>query len=558
VKEEYPDYFTGKRVLEVGSLNVNGTVRDFFTDCFYHGIDLAEGVGVDEVIHVTDLPDGLEFDVVISTEALEHDNQWAKSLKKMYDLTRDGGLLIVSCAGPQRPEHGTTRTDTYSSPFTTDYYRNISMEDFQDALPMDMWADAELSYARKGEDLYFRGLKVAKPAVVEQPQFVKEFNAEARQVAEANVLDFKKPDTLARKKHWTVTAEVCTKDRYTTTLPLTLSAIINQTHKPDKLKIYDDGEQKDLREMSPFNGLLALASDNKIDWEIVHTPRKGQVTNHQHCLDQATTDFIWRVDDDEIPEPNCLQVLLDTVRDSGPHAGDWMENVGAVGGLVHHPASVSPLPAIGVDGSLNDVLRGLNLQWFQWNGSVRETQHLYSTFLYSVAAAKDAGGYPRDLSTVGHREETIFSHQLARAGYKVLVTPYTKTYHLREATGGIRSFSDTQLWEQDEQIFQAYLRAWNIPTIDTKLIVCDFGLGDHLILKAIWPELKRKFPERKWTLALCFPEVFKQETDITVISIADAKLLLGNKFPDHSVYKHCWDNNFERPMAEVMLEFFSK
>jgi hypothetical protein len=175
-----------------------------------------------------------------------------------------------------------------------------------------------------------------------------------------------------------------------------------------------------------------------------------------------------------------------------------------------------------------------------------------------VAAAKDAGGYPRDLSTVGHREETIFSHQLARAGYKVLVTPYTKTYHLREATGGIRSFSDTQLWEQDEQIFQAYLRAWNIPTIDTKLIVCDFGLGDHLILKAIWPELKRKFPERKWTLALCFPEVFKQETDITVISIADAKLLLGNKFPDHSVYKHCWDNNFERPMAEVMLEFFSK
>ncbi len=235
-----------------------------------------------------------------------------------------------------------------------------------------------------------------------------------------------------------------------------------------------------------------------------------------------------------------------------------MEKVGAVGGLVHHPSQVSPLPVSGVDGSLGDVAKGLNLQWFQWNGSVRETQHLYSTFLYSVAAAKDAGGYPRDLSSVGHREETIFSHQLVRAGYKVLVTPFTKTYHLREATGGIRSFNDNTLWEQDEQVFQRYLRAWKIKLDETKLIVCDFGLGDHLIVKGIWPELKRKFPDRKWTLALCCPQVFENEPDVTIISIADAKLLLGNKYEEYSAYKYAWDNNFVRPMPEVMMEFFSK
>ncbi len=38
VKAQAPEHFTGKKVLEVGSQNINGTVRDFFTDCQYVGI----------------------------------------------------------------------------------------------------------------------------------------------------------------------------------------------------------------------------------------------------------------------------------------------------------------------------------------------------------------------------------------------------------------------------------------------------------------------------------------------------------------------------------------
>lgn len=354
----------------------------------------------------------------------------------------------------------------------------------------------------------------------------------------ANALDLRRPPT--------VTACVSTKDRYTTTLPICLSAIINQTRKPEKLKVYDDGEQANLFELAPFDGLLRLAQDKGIDVEVLSTPRKGQVSNHQHCLDAVTTTTIWRVDDDEIPEPNCLEKLLEEMR----------EGVGAVAGLVHHPANVSPLPP-DLSGSLADINRG-NIQWHDWNSGPKEVEHLYSTFAYSVDAAREAGGYPMGLSPAGHREESIFSHKLHRAGYKLLVTPYAKTAHLRQSAGGIRSYSDTALWEHDEGVFQSYLRAWNLPVTDTKLIVCDFGLGDHLILKGIWPELQRKFPDRKWTMALCYPEVFKDEVGITIISIADAKLLLGSRYDEHSVYRYAWDNNFERPMPEVMLEFFGK
>ena len=40
---------TFKRVLEFGSLDINGTVRDVIAADHYHGIDQVAGPGVDEV-----------------------------------------------------------------------------------------------------------------------------------------------------------------------------------------------------------------------------------------------------------------------------------------------------------------------------------------------------------------------------------------------------------------------------------------------------------------------------------------------------------------------------
>lgn len=365
------------------------------------------------------------------------------------------------------------------------------------------------------------------------------------------------PDLSSR--HWTVTAEVSTKDRYTTTLPLTLSAIFNQTRLPDKFVLYDDSEQRipaeELCERQPYEGLFKLAADKGIKWEIQSTPKLGQVANHQHCLDNADTMFIWRCDDDEVPEPDCLETLLNTIRDY--KQGGEAEKIGAVGGLVHHPGAVGELPQ-GVDGSLNDIAAGLNLSWFKWNGGPREVQHLYSTFLFNVNAACESGGYPRGLSPVGHREESIMTHQMHRAGYTLLCTPWAKTYHLRDSTGGIRSYADTALWEHDEHEWQRLLRTWNVVQSDTKVVVLDVGLGDHFCFLGVFPELRRKFPDRKWVLAVCHPTLFENYPDVTIISIADAKLLLGAKYDEYSIYRYAWDRNLEKPMPEIMMEFFSR
>lgn len=154
-----PFFFTGKKVLEVGSLNINGSVRQLFEDdCEYLGIDLGPGPGVDRVIHVTSSEMQTEqFDVVASTEALEHDRDWHASLVRMAFMVKPGGLLLITCATDGRPEHGTAATDKESSPSTLDWYHNISFADFWSALDPKDWQD--FIFRIREDDLYFAGVK---------------------------------------------------------------------------------------------------------------------------------------------------------------------------------------------------------------------------------------------------------------------------------------------------------------------------------------------------------------------------------------------------------------
>lgn len=160
VRRKYWWYFKNKSVLECGSLNVNGSVRSLFWFCNYIGVDIIPGKGVDQVANIADQYSEYPWmDVVVSTEMLEHDDRWRESLRSMYSQLHPGGLLIITCAGPHRAEHGTRRTEPHCSPGTPDYYRNITELDFEEALPPCLFKEYRLEYGRGKMDLYFYGIK---------------------------------------------------------------------------------------------------------------------------------------------------------------------------------------------------------------------------------------------------------------------------------------------------------------------------------------------------------------------------------------------------------------
>ena len=339
-----------------------------------------------------------------------------------------------------------------------------------------------------------------------------------------------------------VTATISTKDRYHDTLPLTIASINNQTYKPKKLLLFDDGEQKDLRQDLLYQNIFANLDANKIEWEVIFGERKGQVANHQKAIELSETNWIWRIDDDEIAEPNVLETLVSNIDD----------NVGAIGGLVLDPKeAVCNLPADINHNKIEEVITAPNIQWFKHNG-VKEVDHLYSSFLFRKKAAKH--GYCTELSPIGHHEESLFSFEMKRNGWRILVDPSVITWHYRFPKGGIRSYKDENYWKHDEEVFKRKMEIWRKNLDKEKIITLDSGLGDHIAFAMVLPEILKKYPDL--TLAVCYPDVF-EKFDIELISIQDAKLICNNIEKDN-VYKWMWDNNWKKSLSDAYRGMFLK
>jgi len=161
IKQQYPEAFTGVSVLEIGSLDINGSIRDFFEADEYIGVDISDGPGVDVVGYGQELDyfDG-SFDVVVSAECFEHNPFWAETFQNMHRMSFK--FVIFTCATDGRPEHGTSRTDQGSSPFTTewDYYRNLNQKDFEDTFDLpSMFESFFFETNDVSHDIYFLGVK---------------------------------------------------------------------------------------------------------------------------------------------------------------------------------------------------------------------------------------------------------------------------------------------------------------------------------------------------------------------------------------------------------------
>lgn len=95
----------GGRTLEVGSLDVNGSVRTMFTG-EYVGLDMRPGPGVDVVGLGDALPfDDASFDVIVTTETLEHDPAPWRTLAEIGRVLRPGGHLLLTTRGNGFGEH---------------------------------------------------------------------------------------------------------------------------------------------------------------------------------------------------------------------------------------------------------------------------------------------------------------------------------------------------------------------------------------------------------------------------------------------------------------------
>jgi SAM-dependent methyltransferase len=105
------DEVAGKRILEVGSYDENGTVRTVLEPLLpaeYIGTDMREGPRVDKIVNASDLRKAFgesSFDMVVSLEMLEHAEDWRGAIRGMKAVLRPGGSLILATVSWGFPLH---------------------------------------------------------------------------------------------------------------------------------------------------------------------------------------------------------------------------------------------------------------------------------------------------------------------------------------------------------------------------------------------------------------------------------------------------------------------
>ena len=292
-----------------------------------------------------------------------------------------------------------------------------------------------------------------------------------------------------------ILCSIATRGRYHTTLPLVLEAVINQTWLPNKIVIFDDNDEpQDMRKELIYQHFFQIMAIKGIEWEWLFAEKKGQHHIHQRANTMGF-DWVWRVDDDCIPESTVLQSLYS-------HAIQF-PNVGAVGGAILTPPLQNTSKSTGF---IKDIDFEPNIQWNFIDG-IKEVEHLHCSFLYK------AGVYDFNigLSRVAHREETLFTYGLHKKGYKVLVVPNAVSWHMKNPQGGIRAETKKEMYDHDEQIFRNFISHSG----DT-IVVLNVGLGDHIVFSHILPEINKPI------IFTCYPEIVEGR------SIAEAQHLFGS------------------------------
>jgi hypothetical protein len=175
VRSSYPQYFIGSsndnklEVLDIGSQDINGNNRFLFFNYNYTGVDIGPGKNVDVIAKGHEFDSDKLYDIVISTEVLEHDMFWEKTLLNMVRLTKPGKLMIMTCASTGRAEHGTINSEgieAFSSPLTAqieewmNYYKNLTEDDIRNVLDVEnIFSQYYFEYNPHACDLYFFGIK---------------------------------------------------------------------------------------------------------------------------------------------------------------------------------------------------------------------------------------------------------------------------------------------------------------------------------------------------------------------------------------------------------------
>lgn len=102
IKNISSDEIKDKKVIEIGASDINGSLKYYFQKYkpeSYIGVDIIMGKNVDVICDACNLFDKFEkesFDILISTEVLEHVKDWRSVISNFKNILKPNGFLLLT------------------------------------------------------------------------------------------------------------------------------------------------------------------------------------------------------------------------------------------------------------------------------------------------------------------------------------------------------------------------------------------------------------------------------------------------------------------------------
>ena len=211
----------------------------------------------------------------------------------------------------------------------------------------------------------------------------------------------------------------------------TLVYLLALQPRPAEILVLD---QTELHEPATDAALQRLADEGSIRWIRLSEPSIPKAMNQALLL--ATHDLVLFVDDDIRPEPELLSAHLAAHETHG--------NV-IVAGRVIQPWEE------GVDFS------GVAAFRFAGLGSAWIDEFMGGNFSVLRATALALGGFDENFVRVAYRFEAEFAYRFRATGRRIWFEPVACLHHLKDGSGGTRTFGDhLTTWRPDHAVGAYY------------------------------------------------------------------------------------------------------
>ncbi len=257
-----------------------------------------------------------------------------------------------------------------------------------------------------------------------------------------------------------ITVSLPTRNRYYSTLSMSLTSILNQTLLPYEIILVDDNEKKEFFNIEVYKNLIQLMKLKGVKFSYYEGQSRGQTLAQQIALEKCSSDFLMKIDDDNILESNVLETLYKTIIID--------ENIAAVSGLIFCcDTDKTRVPVENeIYNKIENIFSHFNIQMCGGQDkTIKYCEHLYSNFLFRRNLVES---YALDFSPAGHREDTVFTHLLYRKNYELLVNPNCITYHIHNKGGNKKHGFDAVV--KNEEQFIKLLEEWEVVPNKIKII----------------------------------------------------------------------------------------